>query len=440
MSTTLEHLTTSVRGRVWRPGDEGFDAARRPWNLAVDQEVAAVVEAADADDVAALVRYAAQAGLRVATQPTGHGATGRTSGSVLLRTGRLDAVAVDPSDRRARVGAGVRSGDLQRAAAAHGLTALPGSSPVVSVAGVVLGGGLSWFSRAFGWAADSVLSFEVVDAGGTARTVDTDSDPDLFWALRGGGGDFAVVTAIDLRLHPAPTVFGGRVLWAGEHRAAVAAAFAELTRDAPPELTLWLSLLDIPAPGPGRLAAIDLTFLGPETEGRALTAAIDRLPTPLSDGRRTMSAAELGEITAEPTDPSPGKQRAELLTRLDDAALDALVVGATAPLMLVQLRHLGGALGRPTDTPHGPLEEPYAVYSIGVPKDRAEAEAIAERQAALAVQLPASGRKPLTFLGSTEVLADALPAVSVDRLRRIKDAVDPGHVFRANHSVLDVPE
>src|SRR5699024_6531804 len=121
-------------------------------------------------------------------------ATGRTADCVLLRTGRLDEVSIDPAARRARVGAGVRSGDLQRAAAAHGLTALPGSSPVVSVAGVVLGGGLSWFSRAFGWAADSVRAFHVVDALGTARTVTSDSDPDLFWALRGGGGDFAVVT------------------------------------------------------------------------------------------------------------------------------------------------------------------------------------------------------------------------------------------------------
>src|SRR5690606_19207546 len=136
---------------------------RRPWNLAVDQPAAAVVEAADAADVAALVRYA--------------------------------------------------TGALQAAVAPYGLTGLPGSSPVVTVAGVALGGGLSWFGRAHGWVADSVTAFDVVDANGDPRHVTGATDPDMFWALRGGGGDYAVVTALELALHEAPRLYGGRVLW-----------------------------------------------------------------------------------------------------------------------------------------------------------------------------------------------------------------------------------
>src|SRR6266496_256024 len=141
-------MNIDIRGRVWLPGDPDFDLARRAWNLAVEQPVEAVVEAADAEDVAALVRYANTAGLAIATQPNGHGATGRTDGTILLRTKALDTLEVDPGTRKARVGAGVAAGRVQRAAAPHGLTGLPGSSPVVSLTGVALGGGLSWFGRA----------------------------------------------------------------------------------------------------------------------------------------------------------------------------------------------------------------------------------------------------------------------------------------------------
>ncbi|MEE2037091.1 FAD-binding oxidoreductase [Nocardiopsis sp. CT-R113] len=205
----LDDLRGMLRGRVLVAGEEGFDGASRAWNLAVDQPVAAVVEAADADDVSALVRHARRSGLTVAVQPTGHGASGAVEGVVLLRTGALDGVEVDPVRRIARVGAGVSWGRVQEAAAAHGLTGLPGSSPVVGVTGYTLGGGLSWFGRRHGWAADSVRAFEVVDAEGERARVDAVSDPDLFWALRGGGGDFAVVTAMEFDLYPAPELYGG---------------------------------------------------------------------------------------------------------------------------------------------------------------------------------------------------------------------------------------
>ncbi|MGJ6967837.1 FAD-binding oxidoreductase [Streptosporangium sp. G11] len=181
---TLNALRSVIRGRVWLPGDPGFDGARRPWNLAIEQPVAAVVEVADAEDVAALVRHARSAGLAIAAQPNGHEATGRTDGTILLRTGRLETLEVDPVARRARVGASVPSGRVQAAAAPYGLTGLPGSSPVVSVAGVALGGGLSWFGRMYGWVADSVTAFDIVDSQGRQRHVTAGTDPDLFWALR----------------------------------------------------------------------------------------------------------------------------------------------------------------------------------------------------------------------------------------------------------------
>uniref|UniRef100_UPI001C5F81CF FAD-binding oxidoreductase n=1 Tax=Nonomuraea ceibae TaxID=1935170 RepID=UPI001C5F81CF len=290
----LNTLRSAIRGRILLPGDPGFDAARRPWNLAIEQPVAAVAEAADADDIATLVRHARSAGLSIATQPNGHGATGRTDGTILLRTGRLETLEIDPAGQRARVGAGVSSGRLQAAAAPHGLTGLPGSSPVVSVAGVALGGGLSWFGRAYGWVADSITAFDIVDGEGRQRHVTAGTDPDLFWALRGGGGDFAVVTALELALRPAPRLYGGRILWAAEHAPGVMDAYRQITAAAPPELTAWFDLLHFPGADP--MVAIDATYLGSESEARDLLALLDRLPAPLSDSRRNMAVCDIGGI------------------------------------------------------------------------------------------------------------------------------------------------
>ncbi|TCO50841.1 FAD-binding oxidoreductase [Actinocrispum wychmicini] len=431
----MNELKSVVRGQVWLPGDPGFHAARRPWNLAVQQPVAAVVEVADAEDVVALVKHARAAGMTVTTQPNGHGATGRTDGAILLRTRRLDTLEISPATRRARVGAGVASGRVQAAAAPLGLTGLPGSSPIVSVTGVALGGGLSWFGRAHGWVADNVTAFDVVDAEGHQRHVTAGSDPDLFWALRGGGGDLVVVTALELALHPAPRLYGGRVLWAGEYAAPVVDVFRQITATAPDELTVWLDLLHFPGGDP--MVAVDATYLGGEDEARRLLAPLGRLPKPLSDSRKVMSVAELGSITAEPVAPSAGSSWGELLTGLDDDAAKTLLAEPIAPLLSVQVRHLGGAFTRPSDSPHGPLTEPYAIYMFGIPADPDTALSITDRQLSLAGSLPVSGRKPFTFLSPGENVSDAFSAEVVIRLRDIKRRRDPRPVFCGNFPVAD---
>lgn len=435
MATTLEQLAASLRGRVRLPGDPGFDAARRPWNVAVDQQVTAVVEAADGDDVVSLVRYARAAGVPVATQPTGHGATGRTAGAILLRTGRLDEITVDPGARTAVVGAGLRSGDLQRAAAAHGLTAMPGSSPMVSVTGFVLGGGLSWFSRAFGWGSDSVRAFHVVDSQAAARTVTRDGDPDLSWALRGAGGDFVAVVAVELQLHPAPEVFGGRVLWGGEHRAAVAATFLDLTRAAPRELTLWLELIDVP--GPGQMVAVDLTYLSPEAQGRALTAALDGLPAPLHDSRRAMSVADLATITRRAHRPEPrGAAGRAAHPPRRPRPRRARRSGGTAH---------AGAGAAPGRRAHRAQRQPARTTGRALRRlphrcaERSGHRAGDRRCPACAGGPAADERSQAAHVPRLRRDAGRGAANRNDRpLRRVKEAVDPHHTFRANHSVLDV--
>lgn len=421
----------AVRGRVLEPGDDGFDAARRAWNRTVDQPVAAVVAAEDAEDVAALVRYARRSGLAVTAQAGGHDASGDVEGVILLRTGRLDGVRVRAEERLARVGAGVNWGRVLSAAGPRGLTGLAGSSPVVNVAGYTLGGGLSWFGRRYGWAADSVRAFDAVDADGERTRVTAESDPELFWGLKGGGGDFALVTSLEFDLHPAPSVYGGRVVWPGTRAAEVFETFQTITRDAPPELTVWFGRFAFPGAPP--MAALDLTYLGDPREGAALVRGIDGIDGAISDDRGLVAVADLGGIAAEPTAPAASLPRAELLTGLDEG----LATEPIEPLISIQIRHLSGALAGPGGGASGTLDEPYLLQMVGTGPDPDLARAVREKQARFAERFEAviAGRKPYTLLTPEETAADAFPGPVLARLRELKRSRDPQGVFRANHSV-----
>ncbi|GGO07346.1 oxidoreductase [Microbispora rosea subsp. aerata] len=444
------NLRRVARGRVLVRGDEGFDESRLSWDPAVDQRVAAVVEARDAHDVAAVVGYAGLAGLRVATQATGH-APAAFHDAILLRTTALRGLTVRPGERVARAEAGVSWGEVLTAAGEHGLTPLAGSTGVVSATGFTLGGGLSWFGRKHGFAADGVRAFEVVDASGEQATVTADSDPELFWALRGGGGDFAVVTAMEFDLHPAPVLYGGRILWPAKRAAEVLAAFRATTAEAPEELTVWFHILQFPPlpelPEPLRglsAVAIDATYLGDPDEARALLHRFDRIPEPVFDTRGRMPVANLADICAEPTDPTPSLLRSELLTGLDEATAAAMLAaagsGTVAPLAYVQIRHLGGALARMDEKGGacGRIAEPYLLSMLGVPAAPGMEEAIRQRQSAVADAVAAvtTGRKPFTFLGHGEPAASAFPIETLARLREVKRRRDPQGVILGNHPVL----
>ncbi|MCG5219652.1 FAD-binding oxidoreductase [Streptosporangium sp. KLBMP 9127] len=432
-------LRDHVRGQVLAPGEPGFDDATRPWNAAIEQPVAAVVEAADADDVAALVRFARSAELTVSAQPSGHGASGDVNGVILVRTARLDEVEIRPEERLARVGAGVRWGELLAAAGPYGLTGLAGSSPVVSVVGYTLGGGLSWYSRRYGFASDSVRAFEIVDADGTRARVTADSDADLFWAMQGGGGDFALVTAMEFDLHPSPELYGGRMLWPVERAPEVLEAFREITAEAPDDLTTWFDLLNFPGAEPW--VAVHAAYLGTADEGRSLLSRLDGIGDLISDSRASLPAADLGTIAAEPTAPSPGLGRGELLTGLDDDTVKSLLSAPIDPLLRVQLRHLGGALARPSDTPAGSITEAYNLYMLGSLANPDRAAAIRARQLelrnALAPQI--SGRKLFTYLAPGERAAAAFSTETLARLQDVKRKKDPSGVFKSNYPVLAEP-
>src|SRR5918998_1554869 len=262
-------LLDGVRGRVVLPDDAGWDDARRGWNLSVDQRPAAVVEAAGPEDVQAVLR----AGLRVAPQSTGHGSEllPDLDGVVLLKTSRLRDVTVDGSVVRA--GAGALAGDVAAAAGEHGLAPLLGLASTVGVTGLALGGGTGWLSRAHGLTCNSVRAFEVVLASGERLRVDAEHEPELFWALRGGGGRFAVVTALELEAQPVPELSAGMLAWPAGRAAEVLEPFRRWAGEAPEALGAvfrYLALPDVdgvPAPLRGRrIVAVIAAYLGADAD------------------------------------------------------------------------------------------------------------------------------------------------------------------------------
>ena len=445
-------LRDAVRGAVAVPGDAQYDTARSPFHLAADQRPAAVVEPVDAQDVAGALRVARAHGLAVAAQATGHGATGLAGDTLLVRTTAMRGIEVDQQARTARVEPGVRWGDLHALTAPLGLHGVCGTAPGVSVTGYCLGGGISWFARRYGYGANSVLAAELVTADGEQVRVTDESDPELMRALRGGTGAYGIVTALEIQLHHAPEVFGGQVMWMGEHSAAVLRAYRDWAQTVPEELTSVVTLFRMP-PVPDVpdflhnqwVVWVGLAYLGDAESGRELVCPLlDAVDEPLLNELGPVGIDELGRIAKEPVDPIPSHYHAELLRELDDRTLEDLLrfggPDSASPLLFVMLRHLGGALRRPgaVASACSHVDADFMVHALGAPLGGPE------HDAAIRAILPAladtlvgrsTGRVPLTFLAPGEGLDRVFGDEELARLRAAKERVDPDAVIRANHAL-----
>ena len=445
-----EGLRASLRGGVSFPGDADWDVARLAWNLAVDQRPAAVVSAATAADVATTIRWAQAQGLRVAPQGTGHNAGPLDlDGTVLLRTSSVRSVEVDPEQRVARVEAGAIWADVTAAAAAHGLAALAGSAADVGVVGYCVGGGLSWLGRRYGLACNSVRSFEVVTADGEAQRVDAGTEPELFWALRGGGGSYAIVTAVELELFEVGEVYAAALFWPVERAGEVLHAYRRWTQGLPDSVTSCGRLLqipplpDVPEPLRGRaFVVVEAVVLAGEEEAGNVLGALRALGPELDTGA-VVPVEALQMLHMDPPGPVPGAGDGWLLAELPSDAVDALVAAAGAgsgsPLLAVDLRHLGGALGvsSPGAGAADVLDGEFAVFAVGIAPDagaRAKvmghidvvAERLAPWRAERAFRNFAETPRPAAAFDGEETLA---------RLRRVKAAYDPQGLIVANHPV-----
>src|SRR5215210_2414628 len=324
---TLPVLT----GDVVHPDHPEWDLARRAWNLAVDQRPALVALPADAGDVLAVVDYAIRSGLKVAPQGTGHNASAIASldDTILLSTQRMRGVEIDVEAQTARVQAGTLWIEVTEAATPHGLFPLSGSSPDVGVVGYTLGGGLSWLARKHGLAAHHVTAIELVTPGGRLIRATPDDHAELFWALRGGGGNFGVVTAMEFRLFPYGEVYGGMFLWGYERHAELLRAWRDWTRTAPEDVTTSFRIMhmpplpDLPPFLSGRsVVVIDGAFAGSIEDGAAAVAALRALE-PEIDTWAPASPAALSRIHMDPEEPIGARSTTMMLGELDDAALAA---------------------------------------------------------------------------------------------------------------------
>jgi len=448
-------LAGNVRGSVLVPGDPGYADECRIYNEALSLEPAVVVGAASAVDVSAAVRFAADRGRPVAVKTTGHQIVLPGRGAVLITTHRMKEISVDARRRTARVQAGVIWQEVIDAAWAHGLAPVSGSAPDVGVTGYTLGGGLSPFlGRSHGWAADHVLSLDVVTAEGRLRMVTADDDPELFWAMRGCKGNFGVVTSLEFTLFPVSQLYGGALYYSGEHLADVLHAWRSWVVELPEQANASVAVQRLPPlpelPEPLRGAnVVHLRFshLGPAEEGERLLAPLRAVAPAVLDTVADMPYTAVRRIHSDPVGPIPYWDRTTTLRDFPAEAADAFVEvlgpDSDSPLVNVEIRYLAGALGRDPVVPNAVSTRGvrFAVFGFGVGgPDQAN---LMRRSLAAVVDAlePWTDKHALVnFLSAEEAttpdqMADVFGRERFARLTAVKKAYDPSNTFRINHNV-----
>jgi FAD/FMN-containing dehydrogenase len=452
LTTSHYALDDRLTGRVHFPGDPGWDEARATFNVLVDQQPIAVAVAADEQDVAAVVAYAREHGLRVAPQSTGHGASSidTLEDTILVSVAALDDVVIDAAACRVRVGAGVRWEQVVPQLSELGLAALHGSSPDVGIAGYSLGGGMGWLARRHGLQTNAVTAIEVVTADGHLVRTDAVHEADLFWALRGGGGNFGVVTAIEFAVVPVGTVYAGRMFFPFARAGEVLHAWAAMLPDAPDELMTWATIMhfpelpQVPPAVRGRSFVVVMgVYLGHESAGRTLMQPMREL-APVIDTFATVPPVGLADLAMDPREPLPYRTAHHLLGAPTPATIDAILASAGpeshrgSALAMVQLRHMGGALARtsPAAGARATLPGEVCLFALGVVPDEAAAVTV---EAALgdvseALRPYRVGDYP-NFVEEPTDASGFFDAAAWERLRDIKALYDPTDVFRANHRI-----
>jgi FAD/FMN-containing dehydrogenase len=445
-----EALRTGIAGKVFVPGDHGYDQARQTWNLSADERPAVVVEAESAADVTAAVRFARSHGLRIAPQGTGHGAGPLESldSALLLRTSRMRGVMIDPDAQTARADAGALWQDVIVPASDHGLAPLAGTSALVGVTGYTLGGGLGWLARRYGQAANSVTAAEMVTPDGQLIRTDPDHEPDLFWAVRGGGGSVGVVTALEMQLYPVREAYAGVLFFPLEQAAEVLHSWREWTISVPDEVTSvgrimrFPPLPELPDQVRGQaFALVEAAYLGDEATGAELIAPLRQLG-PEMDTFATIPVPALGQLHMDPTEPVPALGDGILLTGFPAAAADTLVAvagpDADTPLTSVEIRHLGGALGRAASGAGAQpsIDASYLLFCTGIAPTSEAATAVREHAQAVKDALaPWRASYDHYNFADIPVTADAvLPPDSYRRVQQIKTSYDPDSVIISQHA------
>ena len=444
-------LGPGFRGRVIMPGASDYDRARRINNASVDRHPALIVRPTDADDAAIVVKGAQERGLPLVVRAGGHSMGNHSTGdgALVLDLSAMRDVQIDVKGRTAWADAGILAGEYTAATHALGFVTPFGDTGSVGVAGITLGGGVGWLVRKHGMTIDSLLAVEIVTADGRQRTASAVEEPDLFWAVRGAGANFGVVTRLQFRLHPLENVLAGDIRYPATHdvlRGLVPALLA-----APDELTA-MPLIMLAPPDPanpdehrGRLVvSVSVAWSGAPAAGERALAPLRALGSPISDTVAWKPYPDLFSPVDRDAEPTWAiSSRGRFVDSLDDAMIDVIQRRLTepgAPEALVQLRILGGEMARvPADAAaFGWRDQPLLLWLITPDHDIGRAADLEAWTAAFHAELAANGAATyVNFMGDegADAVRDAYPASSYARLRELKRRYDPDNVFRANHNI-----
>lgn len=453
--STLEEFRAGLRGIAHTPGEEGYDDASRAWNLNAHQSPAVVVVAEGAADVLAAVRLARKKGLGVGVMATGHGVAAPCDEGVLINTSRMNGVHVDPVTQTVRVEAGAKWADVVPEAAAHGLVGLQGSTSHVGVVGYTMGGGFGWLGRRYGFAADSIKEADVVTADGDLIKVSAHDNADLFWGLKGGGGNFGIVVSLEFTLYPITEVFGGNLFYPLEKADEVLRLYSRWSEGLSEEVTSAIALLNVPPlpelPEPirgGSFVVMRFCYIGEDLKGRGeelLRPWREAFGEPVMDTFGVMPSTMMDMISMDPVEPMGAYGHSEMLRELSPEAIETLleVSGADSPLIMLELRQLGGALSRPPAdlNPMGRSNCKFILNGIGATFSPEMAQAVQAHLAyvAEAVKPYASGTQYVNFLdldgASPERVCASYSSEDWERLVALKDRRDPENLFRFNRNI-----
>ena len=459
-SADLGDLERQIRGNLLCPADDGWDEAVRLWNSMVRGTPALVVQPVSAEDVAAAVNFAREHGLRLSVKGGGHNIAGTAvaDGGVMLDMSRMRTVTVDPVARLARVDAGCRLAEVDRATQQHGLATVLGFVSRTGVAGLTLGGGLGYLTRRFGWTVDNLEELELVTADGRLRRASRAENAELFWAVRGGGGNFGVVTRFTFRLHAVgPTVFGGLIAWPFARADEILAAYRTLTATAPRELSVWLVLLHappapfIPAEWHGvKICAMAVCYTGDLSRADGVLRPIRHPGTPLFDLLQERSYVQIQSyLDASEPEGMHYYWKTEYVTELSDELLstlrerfaDCFISGVDFGIL-----HLGGALNEHAGD-DGAVGNRDVRYAIGLKGKWAPDECNEEeyrawiRDAWERIRPCTAGRTYVNFqtVDEAEERVRTAYGANWDRLVGIKARIDPGNLFRSNRNIPPAP-
>ncbi len=437
-------LASTFHGELLVPGDSGYDDARRIWNGSIDKHPALIARCSGVSDVIAAVNFARDNSLLTAIRGGGHNVGGRAlcDDGIVIDLSRMRAVYVDPATATVRVQGGATLGELDRETHAFGLAVPSGVVPKTGIAGLALGGGVGWLIRKYGMTIDNLLSCQIVTADGKVRTASAIENEDLFWGLRGGGGNFGVVTSLEFRAHPVHTIVGGLIIYPRDAAVDVMRHFRDVVETAPDELTAYAACLHTPDGSP--VVAVAACYCGAASDAQRVLEPLRTFGSPIADTIQAMPFPAMQSLFG-PSFPDGNHNywKSSLLANVSDGAITTIVEHAnrmTSPLSAVIVEYYGGAAGRvandATAFPHRDL--PWDVVIVGQWTDPAETPRHREWARATDEALrPFSGGAHL--LGALDVepedVINSAFGRNLPRLATVKRTYDPTNLFRVNQNI-----